>query len=84
MPMKADSAVVIHAEHRFTGSLKRRQDMLSQEELTAYFWTAQSFALSAMAVIAAVAACTMFSRRSSSANTAWNGGRTNSLRLVKR
>lgn len=81
--MRVDSVVVIHAEHLFTGSTKRRLVMPSPAEQIACFWMLQSFALSAMAVTALAAGCTTFFLPSLSASTEWNGGKKSSLTLVK-
>lgn len=62
--MRADLSTVIHAEHRFTGSMKLRPDIQFLAGTTLFFWMIQFAALSAMGVIAVRAASIIFSPRS--------------------
>ena len=67
--MKVVSAVVIHAERRFTGSTKPKPVTLFQVEATPYFWMLTFVALSAAVAISLWEAGMKSLRRGSSEKT---------------
>jgi hypothetical protein len=81
--MLVDSAVVIHAEHRFTGSSRPRPVTQSVDGLIPFFSMWTSFALNAWRVTFFDVGCTQSSPPSSSGNTASSGSNKSSLELVK-